>query len=104
MTQPTAHIPTMIPASTGFGGGAQVHIDAYGHFVIDVRGTLSESAATTDISCPRCHGPLAVDDVDTTLLAAQLRCPPCDYAFLQRLRDQSRPSRRAKQHRFTAGA
>lgn len=93
----------MIPAATGFEGDTHVHIDAHGHLVIDVRDTGVPRASTTDIVCPKCRGGLLVDDLDTNVLAAQLRCGACGYTFLQRLRDHRRPSRQANAHRFTPG-
>lgn len=53
------------------------------------------------MTCPKCGGLLTVDDVDTTLLAAQLRCPHCFLTFLQRLRDGREPSRKVRMHRWT---
>ena len=67
------------------GEPARVHIDAEGEIVIDLRTEDEPPLATTDIHCPNCGGSLRVDDLDRTVLAAQLSCIDCGFTFVQRL-------------------
>ena len=84
-------------------GAAPVHISSDGSISIDLRGTapIAGSMATTDITCPKCKGMLAVDEVDTSVRAAQMRCPKCFLTFLQRLRAQGNPAGPERLHRWT---
>jgi hypothetical protein len=78
---------------------APVRILADATLTVDLRD--GAAGASTDICCPKCGGPLAVDDVDTVVLAAQLRCARCFLTFLQRLRREGDTAERKVRHRWT---
>ncbi|MBI2704382.1 MAG: hypothetical protein HYX32_03710 [Actinobacteria bacterium] len=87
------------PTITVADRSARAHITSGARLTIDLRGgSLADATMTTDIRCPKCGGTLSVDEVDTTVLAAQLRCHACFLNFLQRLHDERNPS--AKPHRW----
>jgi hypothetical protein len=65
----------------------RVHITAAGELVIDLRpaAVVGGPAATTDMACPNCDGPLRVDSLDSVAHRAVMACGACGFTFSQRL-------------------